>query len=47
VSRVDTATGAVDLRGAIDRVTDAGCLAAGDRLACPTVAGRLIVTAVG
>jgi outer membrane protein assembly factor BamB len=47
VSRVDLATGAVELRGAIDRVNDAGCLAAADRLACPTVAGRLIVTAVG
>jgi outer membrane protein assembly factor BamB len=47
VSRVDLATGAVELRGAIDRVNDAGCLAAADRMACPTVAGRLIVTAVG
>ncbi|HEV8567919.1 MAG TPA: PQQ-binding-like beta-propeller repeat protein [Actinoplanes sp.] len=47
VSRVDLATGRVELRGAIDRVNDAGCLAAADRLACPTVAGRLIVTAVG
>jgi outer membrane protein assembly factor BamB len=47
VSRVDLATGRAELRGTIDRVNDAGCLAAGDRLACPTVAGRLTVTAVG
>jgi len=46
VSRVDLDTGAVSLRGTIDRFGEHGCSVAGDRLVCPTLAGRLVVTEV-
>jgi outer membrane protein assembly factor BamB len=47
VSRIDLRTGAVGVRGTIDQVTDAGCAATADRIACPTVGGRLVVAEVG
>jgi outer membrane protein assembly factor BamB len=47
VSRIDLATGAVALRGTIDRVSEYGCTATADLLACVTGAGRLAVVEVG
>jgi outer membrane protein assembly factor BamB len=47
VSRIDSDTGTVGVRGAIDWVTDGSCQATGDHLVCATVAGQLIVTLVG
>jgi outer membrane protein assembly factor BamB len=47
VSRIDLVTGRVAVRGMMDQVTDFGCTATADRIACPTVRGRLVVAAVG
>lgn len=48
VSRIDLASGVVGLRGVIPRIGgDYGCTATADRLACPTVSGRLVVVEVG
>ena len=48
VSRIDLATGEVGLRGTIPRISsDYGCQGTADRLACPTVDGRLLVVGVG
>jgi outer membrane protein assembly factor BamB len=47
VSRIDSGTGTVGVRGAIDWVNDGSCQAAGDHLVCATVAGQLVVTLVG
>ena len=47
VSRIDSDTGTVGVRGTIDWVTDGSCQATGNNLVCATVAGQLIVTLVG
>ena len=48
VSRIDLASGRLGLRGTIPRIGgDFGCTATADRLACPTVSGRLVVAEVG
>jgi outer membrane protein assembly factor BamB len=47
VSRIDSDTGTVGVRGAIDWVNDGACEATGDYLVCATVAGQLLVTLVG
>jgi outer membrane protein assembly factor BamB len=47
VGRVDARTSTVEIRGAIDWVTDGTCEATGGYLVCATPFGRLIVTLVG
>jgi hypothetical protein len=47
VSRIDSDTGRVGVRGAIDWVNDGACEASQDHLVCATVAGQLLVTLVG
>jgi putative pyrroloquinoline-quinone binding quinoprotein len=47
VSRIDSDSGTVGVRGAIDWVSDGSCLASGNHLVCATVAGQLIVMLVG
>jgi hypothetical protein len=47
VSRIDLASGAVALRGTIDRLSEYGCTATADLLACVTGSGRLVVAEVG
>jgi hypothetical protein len=47
VSRIDLRTGAVQIRGLIDPVSDYGCSATVDRLACPTTTDRLVVAGIG
>jgi outer membrane protein assembly factor BamB len=47
VNRIDSGTGAVELRGAIDRVNDGGCQASGSHLVCSTLDDGLVVMRVG